>query len=569
MSNQPASRSLSGLYAGARLCSLCTLLLVCAHGASYAQSATRPKSKKTAQSTPAAKTQTPPEKVKAEGVPARRAPEQPTAPAEEAKPSAAAASEARPAADDSAAKGESAAESATKDNEKGAAAKPDVETELEELRAKIKDAGPGAERARLQRELAERLVGLGRKAEALDQLRLMIHEDRLDPTFFYNVGNALARLGDSQAALDAYRKAVGQRRGNYPRALNNMGVILIRLGRWAEAQDALTAALAQENNTYAEASYNLGRLHLLRGENGMAIREWTRTLRLQPDHADAAAALARAYAEDGSTSRAYGVLEKFTARNARAGGGVPLQIAQARNEISAARAETEEEEKTVASLSPAPAAAPAPASTPAPAVSVVTRPAAASATRPTTASISAPSARRRSPARFRAYEVDRQSYELLQSARAARDRGRNEEAVREYRRVLDATRGGYLPPANMELSYALINLGRKQEAVAALEPVAARDGARYPVALYHLGRLYEQTGQLPRAAESFQRAAELYEGINPQVLVDLSRVREKTGDNAGALAAMEAYVKATEQQGLEAEWTADRLAKLRSKAGNK
>ena len=210
------------------------------------------------------------------------------------------------------------------------------EAELERLRAEIKDTKAGAERTRLQRALVDRLVELKREPEALDMLRLMIHEDRYDPPFFFNTGNALARLGDASAAEDAYRKAIQQRRGNYSRALNNLGVILVRQGHWDEARETFAAALLQENYAYPEASYNLGRLYLLRGEADLAIREWSRTLRLEPTHADAAAALARAYAEDGDTNRGISVLDNFVARSTRGGSGVPREIAEARREIVAA-----------------------------------------------------------------------------------------------------------------------------------------------------------------------------------------------------------------------------------------
>lgn len=424
----------------------------------------------------------------------------------------------------------SAAPPASSVDAHAAAAKSgDGEAELERLRAEIKDARPGAERARLQRALVERLVALKREPEALDALRLMIHEDRYDPPFFFNTGNALARLGDASAAEDAYRKAISQRRGNYARALNNLGVILTRQGHWDEAHQTLSAALLQENYAYAEASYNLGRLHLLRGEADLAIREWLRTLRLEPTHAEAAVALARAYVEDGDPGRGLLVLDNFSARSARTGASVPREINEARREIADASEDGE-----------------------------------AANSKSGDRDARGDAARR--GAKFRAHELDRDTYELLRSARAARESGSLEEALKDYYGVLARSPGDYFPPANLELASALINLKRDEEAVAVLLPVVQRDAARYPIAHYHLGRLFERQGNPARAAEHFRRAAELYGDTNPQVLLDLSRVRERVGDYAGALAAMNDYAAVIARQGTVPAWVTERQAKLRQKA---
>jgi tetratricopeptide (TPR) repeat protein len=415
------------------------------------------------------------------------------------------------------------------------AAKSKVEAaEVERLRAEIKDAKPGAERVRLQRALVERLVALKREPEALDALRLMIHEDRYDPAFFFNTGNALARLGDASAAEDAYRKAVLQRRGNYSRALNNLGVILIRQGHWDEAHETLSAALVQENYAYAEASYNLGRLHLLRGEADLAIREWLRTLRLEPAHAEAAAALARAYADDGDEERAFNVLDNFAARSTRTGAGVPREIAEARREIVAAGGEhvsTAEDAREASDAN-----------------TVEARNLPRSA---------------KTGAKRRAHELDRPTDDLLRAARAARESGNVEEALKHYRGVLGRSPGGYFPPANLELGAALMNLKRYEEATAVLLSLTQKEAARYPVAHYYLGRLFERQGQLALSAESFQRAAELYGDTNPQAYIELSRLREQTGDPSAALAAMNDYAAALGRQGTVPAWVAERQAKLR------
>ena len=431
------------------------------------------------------------------------------------------------------------------------------EAELERLRAEITDTKPGTERARLQRSLIDALVKLKRNDEALDALRLMIHEDRYDPPFFFNTGNALARLGDASAAEDAYRKAILQRRGNYARALNNLGVILIRQGHWDEARETFAAALMQENYTYAEASYNLGRLHGLRGEANLAIREWQRTLRLEPDHAEAAAALARAYAEDGEAERGLAVLDAFVTRSTRHGGssGAPREIAQARREIVEAAAAALAAKDEFANVK---------ASANDNAGGGGNRNVAGNRMSGNNADGNRvrAAASNTSP---RTRALDRATYDLLQTARERSESGKYEESVKHYRSVLARSPAGYFPPANLELGTALINLKRDEEAVAALLPLTQKDSVRYPIASYYLGRLYERQGNYERAAHHFGRAAEIYGDANPQTLIDLSRTREKTGDTAGALAAMNAYAASIARQGTVPAWVAERQAQLNRK----
>ena len=201
------------------------------------------------------------------------------------------------------------------------------------LRAQIKGAKNEAERSRLRRTLIDYLIALDKKSEAIEELRAMAQEDRSDPAGFYNIGNALARLGDTDGAINAYGKAIEQRRGNYSRALNNLGVVQMRANRLDQAYDSFVSALKLENFRYAEASYNLGRLYTARGETKTAVREWSRALAVQPDHSNAALALARALAASGDPEHAIAVLDAFITRN-----GPNSEIETARREITSAAA---------------------------------------------------------------------------------------------------------------------------------------------------------------------------------------------------------------------------------------
>lgn len=156
-------------------------------------------------------------------------------------------------------------------NVKAHAPVPDenVTEQIAALRAGVEEAATEEARVRAERALVDYLIEHQRDSEAVAELRLMMSEERLDPIGFYNIGNALANLGDAPTAVDAYRKAIEQRHGFYSRAYNNLGVVLMRLERWDEACDALHTALQQENSLYPAASRNLERLVALRGQSAL------------------------------------------------------------------------------------------------------------------------------------------------------------------------------------------------------------------------------------------------------------------------------------------------------------
>jgi tetratricopeptide (TPR) repeat protein len=198
------------------------------------------------------------------------------------------------------------------------------------LRAQIKTAKTEVERVRAQRTLVDYLIALDRKGEAAEELRQMLSAERLDAATLYNIGNGLARLGDDAKAIEAYRKAIDSRQGNYPRALNNLGVILLKTGKMDDAYDAFVLAIKQQSFRYAEASYNLGRLYAVRDEADLAISEWTRSLTVQPDHIDSAIALARAYAVTGKADKGVEILDATLRRT-----GENARLEAARDEIVA------------------------------------------------------------------------------------------------------------------------------------------------------------------------------------------------------------------------------------------
>jgi tetratricopeptide (TPR) repeat protein len=356
------------------------------------------------------------------------------------------------------------------------------------LREQIEATTEVPERNSLQLQLAELLQSTGHKPEAIAELNKIASSKSFDPVGFYNLGNAFARLGESESAIAAYRIAIEQRKGLYSRAYNNLGVLLLRAGKWDEAQEALLSALKIESFRYAEASYNLGRVYAAKGQNDLAAREWRRALAVDPKH-DAAK---QALATEGRGDRIVVV------------------------------------SNTAAKHSP---------SSPGPSTSAAARP----------------------------LELDQASFDYLQRAREASERGKKSEAADSYRRLLSRN-NGYFAPANLELSFALLSLKQYDEALANLLEVTKRDGARYPVSYYHLARLYEMKGELKLAEAAFVKAVSSSAPANPQFLLDLSRVREKLGDFKGSLEAMENYTRVMQEHGQKPSWSDERLAELRSKA---
>ncbi|MDQ6651780.1 MAG: tetratricopeptide repeat protein, partial [Acidobacteriota bacterium] len=299
-------------------------------------------------------------------------------------------------------------------------ASPDA---LISLRDQIDAAPSGPDRIRLQLKLAEQLVAGGKKTEAITELRAITNAGVFDPQGFYNAGNALARLGDADEAINAYRKAVDQRKGKYSRALNNLGVVLLREGRWDEAHDALLSALQLESFHYAEASYNLGRVYSARGENDLAIREWRRALTIDPEHSGAAQALSR------GSEPGIGVRAEASAKGPSLGKKINRVPGHSAENTLSGRSEK----------------------SPAASAKVLT--------------------------------VDAVTYQFLQRARNSSEQGKLQEAVENYQRVISRSRGYFLP-ANLELGYVLMRLKRNDEALANLLQVTNRDGARYPISYY-------------------------------------------------------------------------------------
>jgi len=313
-----------------------------------------------------------------------------------------------------------------------------------------------------------------------------------------------------------------------PIGFYNLGNAFARLGNNESAIAAYRNAIQQRNGHYSRALNNLGVVLLRAGRWDEAHEALVSALQLENfRYAEASYNLGRVYSARGQNDLA--------AREWRRALVIDPQHTAAKEAL----ANTGSEERIVVVASQP--------------VKTVNKPAPAESTTksvPPSASSAAKS-----------LELDQSSFDFLQRARNASERGKMTEAVENYRRVLSRA-GGYFPPANLELSYALLSLKRYDEALANLLEVSKRDGARYPISYFYLARLYERNGDLKLAETAFSQAAP----TNAQFLLDLSRVREKLGDYKGSLEAMENYLKLMQDQGQKPTWSDQRLAELRTKA---
>jgi tetratricopeptide (TPR) repeat protein len=156
------------------------------------------------------------------------------------------------------------------------------------------------------------------------------------------------------------------------------------------------------------------------------------------------------------------------------------------------------------------------------------------------------------------------SFDFLQRARDANEKGNSLQAIANYKRVL-SRQTGYFAPANLELSFALLSLKRYDEALSNLQLVASKDSNQFPISYYHIGRIYEIKNDLKQAEAWYSQAATSFGEQNPQFLLDVVRVREKQEDYKGALESMERYLSLMQQKGEKPSWSNERLTALRQK----
>jgi len=318
-----------------------------------------------------------------------------------------------------------------------------------------------------------------------------------------------------------------------PPGFYNLGNSYARLGETESALNAYREAINQRRGKYSRAFNNMGVVLLREGRWDEAYDAFIDALKIEKFHyAEASYNLGRLYAARGQ--------KDLAAREWRRA----LTVDPQHDAAAQALANIGSEEKIVVVN----------------AVKPITVKSATTKPEPTSAEPKSPSIRVSKP-----LTLDQASYAYLQKARNASERGKLTEAVDNFQQVLNR-QGGYFAPANLELSYVLLNLKRYDEALGNLVAVSKRDGTRYPISYYHLARTYEAKGDLKNAEAAFTQAISAYTPTNAQFLLDLIRVREKQGDYKGALESLERYLALVQQQGVKPAWSDQRLAELRAKA---
>jgi len=346
------------------------------------------------------------------------------------------------------------------------------------------------------------------------------------------LADLLMHTGKQQEAHSQLGQMLSEDRFD-PQSFYNIGNAFARLGDIDGAVASYRKAIDQRKGRYSKALNNLAVVLMRRGEWDLANEALTSALRLENyRYAEASYNLGRLYAAQGQLDLAIREWRRALKID-------PNHLAAAQAIARSGR----EGQVTVSSITPAPAVGDVNAS---------------AGPRNEVKAAAAPRMLRP------VLVVDPMTHGFLQRAREAHERGKDQEAIGSYRTVISRM-GGYFAPANLEISYILLSLKQPDEALIYLKPVTTRDGTRYPISYYHLARIYEVKDDLVHAGEAYDQVATLYRGINPQFLLDISRVREKRGDYQGAPAAMEEYLKAVQQLGLKPLWSEERLAALRQK----
>lgn len=138
------------------------------------------------------------------------------------------------------------------------------------------------------------------------------------PRAHHNLGLALEKLGDRDAAMAAYRRAI-ELQPNHAFAHCQLGVLLLERGQAAEAMLALQAALAADPG-YQVARVNLGRALAALGRVDEAMAEYRAVLAAEPGAVDAQTNLAGLLIGRGQASEAVTLLREVIARHPETAG---------------------------------------------------------------------------------------------------------------------------------------------------------------------------------------------------------------------------------------------------------
>ena len=136
-----------------------------------------------------------------------------------------------------------------------------------------------------QLQLLINLYSQGQLQQALKQAGILVQQFPQSAILFNIQGAVLKGLGQLDASVEAYNKALAIK-PDYAEACYNMGGTLKQQGKLEEAIEAYKKALAIEPN-YAEAYNNMGIAIKDQGKLGEAIEAYNKALAIKPDNAAA------------------------------------------------------------------------------------------------------------------------------------------------------------------------------------------------------------------------------------------------------------------------------------------
>jgi tetratricopeptide (TPR) repeat protein len=139
--------------------------------------------------------------------------------------------------------------------------------------------------ARAHNNLGQALFRAGDIDAAVTRYRRALALQPRYPETHYNLGVALARQGHFASAIEHYETAL-RIEPDYPEALNNLGNALVQSGRVDEALHRYAEALRRRPN-FAEAHNNWGNALLQSDRLAEARERFERALQLRPDYAEA------------------------------------------------------------------------------------------------------------------------------------------------------------------------------------------------------------------------------------------------------------------------------------------
>ena len=161
--------------------------------------------------------------------------------------------------------------------------------------------------------LGNALAKKGRNDDAIEQYRKAIEINPAYKVAHMNLGMALFDLGEKEEAIEQYREALNLD-PDYAEARYNLGVDLAAEGEKEEAIVQYRKAL-EHNPNYTEASYNMGNALLQLGELEEAIAEYQKALETTPNDARILNNFGIALAMKGEFEKAISQFRKVLAIN--------------------------------------------------------------------------------------------------------------------------------------------------------------------------------------------------------------------------------------------------------------